>query len=367
MNYYWDITTIRLLGDSRRYGSRRVVPLLKRLGLAPFPDLFTEEEYKGRRIGKPLVIKVSRNKNPFVTFIKQIGYKFHPFIDASGVHGRYEDEIKLDYFGFRNDTDLYFQKKDYILVVMTGGSEAAGYSHRITIAENLERLLNNNKGGEEKFKVLNLAMNSYSLSNEINSYVNLAYHLKPEFVIAYTGANDLYGGIMGVPYPFKKLGLFYMEVLERWLPRLYYLEDSVKLIHGFYFDEDGYEIMVDAFLKNVQKYGNIVHSNRGKLIVGIQAINQEGYYGLEHEAMSERFFSLYEELVKKTTDDNNIINFNQIENIKFVDHVHSTEQSSAIIAEIYAKIILDFLQNSKKSERSNYTASSVPHRSEMQP
>ena len=204
---------------------------------------------------------VSIESNPFMSYSpkdSKIFYRFHPFIDYTGVHAG-KESFTLDYFGFRNNEDIYFKNKDYILVVMTGGSELAGVSHTTSIAQNLEKFLN--EKGKQKFKVLNFGMNSYTISNEINAYVNLAYHLKPEFVITYSGWNDLFYGMM-VPYNFKKLGLNYFRYQELWLPRLYNLKESTGHL-GSVFNEKGIEVIVDAYLKNVEKYKNIVSSTGG--------------------------------------------------------------------------------------------------------
>ena len=248
------------------------------------PDSFAISRIIKRKIlpYKTNVEYISNGTNPFVTYkpkAGEAGYRLHPFIDYTRAQGLFENmRIPIDYFGFRNEKDIYFEERDksHFLVVLTGGSEAVGYSHRTTIAENLQKILNKASGQKFKvFKVLNLAMNSYTISNEINAYVSLAYHLKPEFVISYSGANDLYAGIM-VPYNFKKLGLNYLRFMEFWLPRLYDLKES-NLDYGV-INEKGLEIIVDSYLKNVEKYRKIVSSNGGKLIVGIQAYNKDIYF-----------------------------------------------------------------------------------------
>ena len=50
--------------------------------------------------------------NLFVTYNDKQGYKSHPFVDYSSVHGLYPNEIKLDYFGFRNDNNIYLTIKE---------------------------------------------------------------------------------------------------------------------------------------------------------------------------------------------------------------------------------------------------------------
>jgi hypothetical protein len=123
-------------------------------------------------------------------------------------------------------------------------------------------------------------MNAYILSNEINAYVNLAYHLQPEFVIAHSEANGITSGL-SMPFKFKKLGLNYHKWIEkRWLTRLYHTRDSSiyipqlnpknsiaydyvrsKGLLEFVVFEKGLDILIDRYWDNVNKFKNIVLSN----------------------------------------------------------------------------------------------------------
>ena len=153
-----------------------------------------------------------RHDNPFLSGGVRPAY--HPFFDYRGVYGKFPDDIQLDYFGFRNDRDLYFdENREYLLVLITSGSEGAGFSHRTTVAEHLEAILNEKSGRE--VRVLNLAVNSYCISQEISTYVHLAWHLQPEVVISLCGWNDMaYSQV--APLNFKKLGLAYPNFCEGW-------------------------------------------------------------------------------------------------------------------------------------------------------
>ena len=277
---------------------------------------------------------IDQRENPFVTYRSVGQYKFHPFIGYTGVFASNEEWDEQDYFGFRNKMDLYFSdKRDYTLVVFSGGSEAAGYTHEATIAENLEKILN--QKGKGQFKVLNLAMNSYSISNEINAYVSLAYHQKPEVIIAHTAYNDIFEGMM-VPPKFKKLGLNYYRSLEFWLPRLYYLKEYPEKM-GKVFNEAGTDLIVDAFWKNAEKYKNIVNSQDGTFILGIQGFNPE-IKGVNK--VYNMIPTLYQELIDKAKGKGYVVDFTKNETIKFQDSVHTSNESSKIIANIYAELIL---------------------------
>ena len=291
----------------------------------------------GEKIKGPPVQKVERSDNPFMSY--KTGnwgfYRPHPFVDYTGAHVNFGEPIDLDYFGYRNDQDLYFtERRDYALVVVTGGSEAAGLTHRTTIAQHLERMLNKNTA--KKVKVLNLAVNSYCLSNEISAYVHLAYHLRPEVVISHTGWNDMLYGMM-VPARFKQLGLIYMKPEEDWLPRWYELKGG-DVRKGFTshwrYVNQGQEKLTDGYIRNLEKYRSIVTGNGGKLIVGIQAYHPNLD---EDHPLYGRMGGLYDELLKKLDHREDVIDFRQVPGITFDDSCHSTERSSLITAKSYAE------------------------------
>jgi len=296
--------------------------------------------YKGSNIDSGSYIETYDESNPFITFREDKGYKFHPFIDYSGAFS-YTKNFTMDYFGFRNKENLYFDfDRNYTLIILTGGSEAMGFTHEIAIAENLEKILNEKTG--KKFRVLAFAMNSYTISNEINAYVNLAYHLKPEFVITHTGYNDMLYGLL-VPYNFKKLGLNYNHFTLFWLPRLYNLI-GYSGYRGYAINKKGHELIVDNFLLNLKKYEDIVSSNDGELLVGIQGYNKDYVNdGLIYKEVD----LLYRELTDKSAS-KGYTDFTKNKKIKYVDMVHSDENSSKLTAEEYAKKIIDKLKNNSK-------------------
>lgn len=299
------------------------------------------------------------DNNPFVTYPnpKRIGLSrnlsFHPFIVHTGAIG-YDDFDKnsqVDYFGFRNDSDLYFMNrnidKDVVLIVLSGGSEAYGYQHHIPIAKRLEDKLNA-AAKSLQFRVLNLAMKSYTVADEINAYMHLAYQLKPEFVISYTGANDIWNA-MYVQNKFRELGLFYMQNYLCWLPQMYELKACTGSLTPA-IKEKGLEMIVDGFLKNVEKYRTIVHANGGKFFVGIQALDEKlldkTRAATTTDSMYNRFYELYQELRKKVDGNRDYVDFSEyedIQNTSFFDFVHSNDETGEIIAQRWANIVLSEL------------------------
>jgi len=108
------------------------------------------------------------------------------------------------------------------------------------------------------------------------------------------------------------------------------------------FDSLGKEEMVDAYLSNVTKFKNIVTSNGGHLIVGIQGYGKERIQEAPH-VLYEEVIKLYDELKLAVSGDDTFIDFTQIDGMIYVDSVHTEDVSSLKIAEYYASVIRNYL------------------------
>jgi len=299
---------------------------------------------------KRLTQSKKENKNFFISGFKneENGYRLHPYINYSNVMVDKRFGFKqedLDYFGFRNSKDLYFDtERHYKLIVITGGSEVAGFSHKTTIAESIEKQINNhfkNKKDAEliKYKVLNLGMNSYSVSDEISSYVHLIYHLKPEFIISHSGYND-FNYASQIPKQFgEELGLNFMPYMYCWTMRMVYLKKCPKNFYTYKYNSDvNNNKILNAYKKNVKKFKTIVEENDGTFIFGLQ--------GYEMDFMDQRHKGIKNLYDLITNDENNIfdINFVDFKEIKYDDNVHSNSANGPqIIAKAYVDLIIDNL------------------------
>lgn len=287
----------------------------------------------------------SSTENPFLSYSSQDGYKYHPFIDHTNVFSLSDEsgvpiKISRDYFGFRNHEDLYFSRGPYDLIVITGGSEAAGVSHQKSIAEHLELLLNTESG--RKYRVLNLGMNSYTVASEINAFINLAYNLHPKYVISHTSWNDVLYSLM-VPKKFKELGLNYVKTHEEWLPRLYDLKKTQD--RPWRLNEDGADMIVPALIKQYAKYKKIVKSNGGEFILGLQAYNREWDIAkTDHNHNMQMIYERTRELLRQlatTLPESQAIAFQVYsDKLRFVDSIHTDDASARFIARVYADRIL---------------------------
>jgi len=209
--------------------------------------------------------------NPFlplrVSDDQQIIYPHFGFMPAISQH-----EIDTDWFGFRNPHGIdIFKSPPEKLIVMTGNSELAGYTHEKSIAEILEHKLREN---DLSYSVLNLAINSNTLANEIAFYVFLAQHHKPKFVIAHsTGVEYQFG--MTNAWPHQELGLSYYPPWIQFAFRSHQLRrwdgDSLSIKSP----NSSYEAVKNGTLFRIEHYNSLVEKFNGHFLLGIQKVGLE--------------------------------------------------------------------------------------------
>ena len=299
--------------------------------------------------------------DPFLTFTKRTGTRLHPLIDtvAADFHGdrdifmgqtteRYWEE--RDFFGFRNDFNAYFEPGTYTYIVMTGNSEAVGFTHDTTIAQNLQNILNARSG--KRYRVLNLAMNSVTTANEINYFVNLGFDLHPAFVISHSFAMDMLYGYQSPP-EFRSMGLFY-QVAQKF---------SIERIHAGNYDPKAFELaeqsasethLLEGCIRNLRRYRALAEASGAKFILGIQKFDASrvrglpgpvGQFGYDRVA---RMYARFKEMIAHGQVDVDVIDFNAYSGVELysaTDAIHTTDSSARRIAEIYADHILALERN----------------------
>ena len=304
-------------------------------------------------VGKPVLnrekIRV-KMQNPFVTGApKNVMVKFHPFIDYTNVH-IWDDSLntvvsaKNDFFGYRNDENLYFDEKktNEFLVVMTGGSECAGYSHGVeTIAQYVQRklqaILRNHV-----VHVLNLCMNSYVLASEMQAFLHFGYDLKPDVVISHTGWNDIIYGLL-VSNEFRGIGLNYNAWMESWLPSLY--GSSSLRMYPNVFDRlypKGAEVLIPAFWRQADKFHDLVRASGAKFIMGLQDFNPtiaDDNMEKIHQEVHRIFSKLPDQIGRRKF----VENFHGNRALKFSDSVHTKQSGAKLIGDVYINRIVDLL------------------------
>jgi hypothetical protein len=257
---------------------------------------------------------LSTGRNPFLAFTGESGFRFHPFIDVAGTQFRGNHNFfgERDYFGFRNNFDAYFNPGNYRYIIMTGNSEAVGISHDTTIAQKLEKILNDLTG--QNWRVLNLAINSASTANEINNFVNLGFNLKPEFVISHSFITDIVYG-QQVPPEFRQMGLFYYGFQITYSKSVqqgnYNPVDWEKADSVARADKDIY--LLDGLLKNLHRYKNISNASGAHFIFGLQKFDSKNTLGTPSFESYDLALKLYRELIntrRNSLSDIDFIDFN---------------------------------------------------------
>ena len=82
--------------------------------ILPLRGLFFEDEFS---LGN-----IDEEGNPWINYPIKGGARIHPFIDYTNFSVKIPGDPKykgeVDYFGFRNNSDLYFdESRDYILIL----------------------------------------------------------------------------------------------------------------------------------------------------------------------------------------------------------------------------------------------------------
>jgi hypothetical protein len=313
---------------------------------APAPT--QPKNLSGERLFKPVPPEQSLDKliapeaygNPFVEKLPGL-FIPHPFLGYIGVQSNFP--FHKDYFGLRNDEDMYFGKYDpatrcQILITWSGNSEAAGFNHERTVPQFMEQILNK-RDPAHVYKTLNLAVNGYALNDELMAYVTLAYALKPEFSITHSGVTDIvYGGAL--PGGFKQLGLiFTFDAYYRWVDLLYgvpfidNIHPNARMIQPSRMDD-----LIPGILETYRRYRGIVTGNGGELIIGMPPYGKPG--GENASAYwsawaPEKLRELHDAMPRDW-----FIDFTQRHDIDFVDTIHTNTATARMYAGAYADEIL---------------------------
>jgi hypothetical protein len=182
-------------------------------------------------------------------------------------------------------------------------------------------------------------MNSYTITSEIQSYILLAYKLKPDVVISHSGWNDAIYGLL-VSSEFVKTGLIYNKWQEAWIEK-FYGSSKNKFIDSQAFANPHFEnkkLIIENYWNQVNKYKYIVEQNQGHFILGIQGYNKyipnDGMMELHHAT-----HSVMSTLIDQLPSDVSYLNINTLDGIKFIDSCHTSQKSAELIADKYYNYI----------------------------
>ncbi len=272
----------------------------------------------------------------------------HPFIGYIGTSSVYP--FRKDYFGFRNDEDMYFGRFDpntrpEVLITWSGNSEAAGVMHERTVPQFMERILNQ-RDPSHAYRTLSMATNGHALNDEISAYVAVAYALKPEFSITHSGITDVaYGGTL--PGGFKQLGLIYtFDAYYRWIDRIYDMQ-LVDNIHpnARTLNPSRMDDLIPGIVKSYERYRSIVRGNGGELLIGMPPYGKPGgevasAYWLEW--VPQKLKELHAAMPK-----DGFVDFTGRRDIVFLDTIHTKTETAKMYAEVYAEEILRRMKSRK--------------------
>lgn len=293
--------------------------------------------------------------NIFITRPKQLpGVKYIPLLDYTHGHGRYwyPDKHGSDYFGFRNKYDYNVKNRnDKFRIVMTGGSECAGYSHKQPTSYLLEKKLRKYYF-TKNIKVINLCMMGNTIAHEIQNFVHLGWPIRPDLVISHTGFNDAFEFPL-VPIKFGELGMTYWYILESWIEMIYqenYPSNLMKELKRTDWNHDNIirnqdtEMFRESILLNFNKYNSIVKASGSDFLLGIQPYN---IFPHERPLKGEKYrdigYALLEILVNVADElDFEVINFTKNnQEYEFInDAMHTTQKSAKLLSNQYFKYIV---------------------------
>ena len=116
------------------------------------------------------------------------------------------------------------------MIAIFGGSAAFSIYclHDEMFSSVLEKKINNfhkENNNSISYTVINFGMCSHVVMNEIFTYILFCQEVKPDYIIAHDGANDMISGMISDPYLLNKFNLTYQHELEEWSQKLHETEN----------------------------------------------------------------------------------------------------------------------------------------------
>ena len=188
-------------------------------------------------------------------------------------------------FGFRVPQDYRkhaVRSSSQKLAVVLGGSAAFSYYCRPEemFAARLEDTLNAtlaSRGSETRFTVLNFGMHDNVVMQEMLTYMMFVHELKPDFVLAHDGHNDIYYGLQDDPSLLNHFDIIYQRYSEEW-SKILHDTSGVATPELYSISEDGQQLnfpqnIIRVYLKRKRQFEHMVRSDGGTFIWGVQPIH----------------------------------------------------------------------------------------------
>ena len=208
---------------------------------------------------------------------KPVGEEFYYF--PYGYLFRYPGVGPINQFGFRVPDDLSaFKNRDpeHKLVLCYGGS--SGFSmftlHHQMYTSVMERSLNKKaleSGSSLRFTVLNFGQHANVVMNSILTYVLFNFQLKPDFIVAHDGWNDIVYGMVQDPRLLKEGNFAYQNNLEGWSQIIHETAELQQTQTGTPFRPLGAApAVLGQYFTRKRQFESMVRANGAQFIWGLQ-------------------------------------------------------------------------------------------------
>jgi hypothetical protein len=203
------------------------------------------------------------------------GFYYFPF----GYLFRFLGMGPINSFGCRitqSLPDLARRDKNHKVVACFGGSAAWSIFclHHQMYTELLQQRLNvycKEQNLELQFTVLNFGQHGHVVMNEMLSYMNFCWDLKPDIVVAHDGYNDAVYGQLCDSRVLDDWDVIYQENLEGWSQILHQTADIPRTQHALPYRAVSQPVRVlRAYAKRKRQFAQIVRSNGGMFVWGLQ-------------------------------------------------------------------------------------------------
>lgn len=262
--------------------------------------------------------------------------------------------------------DLARRDRNHKVVACFGGS--AGWSmfclHHQMYTELLQQQLNGyckERNLDLRFTVLNFGQHGHVVMNEMLSYMNFCWDLKPDIIVAHDGFNDAVYGQLCDPRVLADWDTIYQENLEGWSQILHQTSDIPRTQNSLPYRAVNQPVRVlKSYTKRKRQFAQIVRSNGGLFVWGLQpaASSRKKRSPLEASLLErnrnqdaapavsnvEGMFRILRQSLK-LDDDMPFVDCDAAmsacgpERLMFGDEVHLMPEGDVLVAELYADAI----------------------------
>jgi hypothetical protein len=203
------------------------------------------------------------------------GFYYFPF----GYLFRFLGIGPINSFGCRitqSLADLARRDRNHKVVACFGGSAAWSIFclHHQMYTELLQQRLNaccTERNLELRFTVLNFGQHGHVVQNEMLSYMNFCWDLKPDIVVAHDGYNDAVYGQLQDSRVLDDWDVIYQENLEGWSQILHQTADVPRTQPALPYRAVNQPVRVlKSYVKRKRQFAQVVRANGGMFVWGLQ-------------------------------------------------------------------------------------------------